>query len=143
MTIDQPSKASLATKLGVKPGSRLLLLHRPKSLSLDLPMGVSVLTRKKEPDVVVAFFTRVDSLRAEVDELARLIYPSASLWVAWPKKSSGLNTDISDHLVRESALGLGLVDNKVCSIDSTWTALRLVWRVELRVSSAPTRKASK
>jgi len=61
-----------------------------------------------------------------------MIFPSGGLWIAWPKRASGLETTMTEHVVREVALPLGLVDNKVCAIDATWTGLRVVWRVERR-----------
>jgi hypothetical protein len=67
-------------------------------------------------------------IEGQIETLGQMILPDGSLWMAWPKRSSGVSTDISDHAVRDIALPLGLVDNKVCIIDGTWTALRLVWR---------------
>ena len=61
-----------------------------------------------------------------------MVFPAGGLWIAWPKKASGVATDISDHVVRDVALPLNLVDNKVCALDETWTALRLVWRRDAR-----------
>ena len=82
--------------------------------------------------MVVSFCTRKESLAREIERLSRMIYPSGGLWIAWPKKSSGVSTTLNDHVVRELALPLGLVDNKVCAIDSTWTGLRVVWRTSMR-----------
>ena len=65
-----------------------------------------------------------------------MIFPAGGLWIAWPKKASGVSTDLSDHAVRAAALPRGLVDNKVCALDETWSALRLVWRREKRVGAA-------
>ncbi len=67
--------------------------------------------------------------------MGQMIFPSGALWIAWPKKTSGVSTDISDHTVRDIGLARGLVDNKVCAIDETWTALRMVWRVTRRTTS--------
>ena len=67
-----------------------------------------------------------------VDELARAIFPDRMLWVAWPKRASKVPTDVTEDVVREVALPLGLVDTKVAAIDATWSGLRLVWRRELR-----------
>jgi hypothetical protein len=61
-----------------------------------------------------------------------MIFPSGGLWIAWPKRYSRVATHITDHSVRELALPRGLVDNKVCAIDETWTGLRLVGRREVR-----------
>ncbi len=66
-----------------------------------------------------------------MQRLGAMVFPAGGLWVAWPKRSSGLTTDVTDDGVRAAALPLGLVDNKVCAIDATWTGLRLVWRQEL------------
>jgi hypothetical protein len=62
------------------------------------------------------------------------VFPAGGLWVSWPKKASGVETDMTDHAVRGLAQPIGLVDNKVCAIDENWTALRLVWRRENRSS---------
>jgi hypothetical protein len=64
--------------------------------------------------------------------LGRAVFPSSSVWIAWPKKASGVPTDITEDTVREIALPLGLVDVKVCAIDETWSGLKLMWRKELR-----------
>ena len=84
------------------------------------------------PDVVVAFFTERADLERRMDGLIACIFPGGGLWIAWPKKSSGVATDITEDTIREVALPLGVVDNKVCAIDETWSALRLVWRKERR-----------
>jgi hypothetical protein len=83
-------------------------------------------------DVVVAFFTRRAELERRFNPLADAIFPGGGLWVAWPKRASGVATDITEDVAREVALGHGLVDNKVCAIDETWSGLRLVHRVENR-----------
>jgi len=77
---------------------------------------------------------RGESLRRGVGALGQLVFPNGALWIAWPKKSVGVVTDVTEHVVREVALPLGLVDNKVCAIDETWTGLRFVWRTERRAS---------
>ena len=123
----------LATKLGVRPGDTVALLHVPAPLTVDLPPGVTVRRRAGgHADVVVDFVTRAAGLPRRLDTLAPMIRPAGGLWVAWPKRSSGVDTDVTDHGVRALALERGLVDNKVCAVDATWTALRLVWRVERR-----------
>jgi len=86
--------------------------------------------------VVVAFFTERRDFERRVDALGRMVFPDGGLWIAWPKRASGLATTMNEDVVREVALPLGLVDNKVCAIDATWTGLRLVWRRQLR-SAAP------
>jgi len=69
-----------------------------------------------------------------MDALSQMIFPAGSLCVAGPKRASGVGTDVTDHVVRACALAKGLVDNKVCAIDDTWTGLRLVWRLEHRTA---------
>ena len=82
--------------------------------------------------MVVAFFTRRRDLERRMEALSRVIYPNGGLWIAWPKKSSGVETTVNEDVVRAAALPLGLVDNKVCAIDETWSGLRVVWRRERR-----------
>ena len=83
-------------------------------------------------DVVVAFFTERRELERRIGTLGDMIFPDGGLWVAWPKRSSGVATTVTEDVVRALALPLGLVDNKVCAIDETWSGLRVVWRRERR-----------
>ena len=83
-------------------------------------------------DVVVDFVTRAAELERRIDRLGALIHPAGGLWIAWPKRVSGVVSDVTDHVVRDLALPRGLVDNKVCALDDTWTGLRIVWRVANR-----------
>jgi hypothetical protein len=127
------SGTPLATKLGLRPGSTLALLGAPEGWHCDLPPGVVVTHQARgHADVVLAFFIRRAVLARRVDALGALIYPTGGLWIAWPKRASGRFTDLTDDAVRQTALGRGLVDNKVCAVDETWSALRLVWRREHR-----------
>lgn len=127
------SGTPLSIKLGVKETSTVVLLHAPPDVELDLPASVDVRRRARgRADVVVAFITEKSKLAQEIDALSRMIVPSGGLWIAWPKKTSRVTTDVTDHVIRDIAIPLGLVDNKVCAIDATWTGLRLVWRVSVR-----------
>ena len=83
-------------------------------------------------DVIVDFVTERADLEADLPRLRAVMAPACGLWIAWPKRASKVPTDMSDDVVREVALPTGLVDNKVCAIDATWTALRLVIRRENR-----------
>ena len=83
-------------------------------------------------DVIVMFVTWRAELEAELDRLRSHMAPACGLWIAWPKRASKVPTDMTDNVIREIALPTGLVDNKVCAIDETWSALRLVIRRELR-----------
>jgi hypothetical protein len=127
------SGTPVAAKLGIKEGTTVALLNAPPGVIDGLPVGVVVKTQARgHADVVVEFVTSRSKLERRLDLLQKLIFPSGGLWIAWPKRSSGVETDITDHVVRELALPLGLVDNKVCAIDDIWTGLRLVWRRQLR-----------
>jgi hypothetical protein len=127
------SGTPLAQKLGVKPGSRVVVLGGPEALlPEDVPVRRRLATGDDSADVVVAFFTERRRLEARLPALERAVFPAGGLWIAWPKKASGVATDLTEDVLREVALPRGLVDNKVCAIDDTWSGLRLVWRKELR-----------
>jgi hypothetical protein len=130
------SETPLATKLGVAPGSTLALLYAPAGWACELPPGVVMKRQARgHADVILAFFTRRAAFAGRLDALGRVIFPSGGLWIAWPKRAAQMATDLTDDAVRATALPRGLVDNKVCAVDATWTALRLVWRREHRPGS--------
>jgi hypothetical protein len=111
----------------------LALLKAPPGVLAEMPSGVVVKHQARgRADVVVAFFVRRAELERRIGVLVTMVFPHGGLWIAWPKRASGVGTDVSDGVVREVALPLGLVDNKVCAIDETWSGLRVVWRRELR-----------
>ena len=127
------SGTPLPKKLGITERSTVALLGAPPGVLGDLPTGVTVKRQARgKADVVVAFFTERRDFERRIDALGRMIFPSGGLWLAWPKRSSGLETTMGDDVVRAVALPLGLVDNKVCAIDETWSGLRVVWRRERR-----------
>ncbi len=129
------SGTPLPKKLGIAEGSSLALIEAPAGVVDGLPRGVSVKRQARgSADVVVAFFTKRRDFERRMDSLARMIFPSGGLWIAWPKRASGRETDMHEGVVREVALPLGLVDNKVCAIDETWSGLRVVWRRERRAT---------
>jgi hypothetical protein len=103
----------------------------------ELPERVEVRSQARGPLDVIVFFTTSDTeLRRRFDRLSRALDPAGALWVAWPKRSSGVKTDLTENAVRDVALPKGLVDNKVCAIDDTWSGLRLVIRKENRPAPA-------
>ena len=127
------SGTALSIKLGIKETSTVVVLHAPTTFVLEVPNAVSVRRQMKgRADVVLAFFTRSAQLAQQIEAMGTMIVPSGGLWIAWPKKVSKVATDMTDHVVRDLALPLGLVDNKVCAVDATWTGLRLVWRLSAR-----------
>ena len=127
-----------ATKLGIRPDSTVAILEASEENALDLPSDVIVQRQARGPVVVIVVFsTSSESLRQDVGGLSELVSPNGGLWIAWAKRSSALSSDITDHVVRELAVPLGLVDNKACSIDDAQTGRRLVWRRENRHSRSP------
>ncbi len=130
------SGTPLPRKLGLKPGVQAAWLGAPANfadLLGPLPDGVRVKRRAVAPlDLVVLFITRRAELARRLPALKTAIAPAGGIWAAWPKRASGVPTDITEDVVREVALPLGLVDVKVCAIDDTWSGLRLVIRKELR-----------
>ncbi|MCU1352900.1 MAG: hypothetical protein JWM05_2109 [Acidimicrobiales bacterium] len=131
------SGTPLATKLGIKEGHTVALLGAPDDVTglvvATLPPAVEVRTRAQgRADVVLACFTRRRDLERRVPAMLRLLDVDGGLWISWPKKASGVATDITEDTVRDVFLPLGLVDNKVAAIDDTWSGLRVVWRVERR-----------
>jgi len=124
------SSTPLPTKLGIRPGDRVAILSAPADFALD---GIPITTRLAGTlDVIVAFATTRGALAKRIAGARKHMAPAAGLWIAFPKRASGVATDVTEHVVRELALPTGLVDNKVCAIDATWTGLRLVIRRELR-----------
>jgi hypothetical protein len=130
------SGTPLAKKLGVKEGHRVAWLSAPDNfddLLGELPDGVSVSRRLgRGLDVLVQFATSRVELRSRLPKLKEAVFPAGAAWVSWPKRSSGVATDITEDTVREDALPLGLVDVKVAAVDETWSGLKLVVRKELR-----------
>jgi hypothetical protein len=130
------SGTPLPRKLGIGEGTVVALRGAPEGFERTLgalPDGARLKARVSPPvDVVLAFFKRATELDRRLDGLAGAIFPDGGLWVAWPKRASGVPTDITEDVVRELALPRGLVDNKVCAIDDTWSGLRVVHRVENR-----------
>jgi hypothetical protein len=130
------SGTPLPKKLGIKEGARVAFVRAPEGLRDnlgDLPAGVTVKTRASGPlDVIVFFVTRRGDLERRFERLAAAMDPAAGLWIAWPKRASGIQTDLTEDVAREVGLAHGLVDNKVCAIDDTWSGLRLVKRLRDR-----------
>ena len=128
------SGTPLPRKLGIKPGHRVLVLGAPggfvEETLGELPEGVGVgRSARGRADVIVSFHDRRAALEKRMPALRELMDPAAGLWIAWPKRASGVPTDLTEDVVRELALGNRLVDNKVCAIDATWSGLRLVIRL--------------
>ena len=122
-------------KLGIAEGGSFSIVADPGSanaLLAPLPAGARQVDDPAEADVVLLFVVARAELERHVEDLARAVFPDRALWVAWPKRASKVPTDLTEDVVRDVALPLGLVDTKAAAIDATWSGLRLVWRRELR-----------
>jgi hypothetical protein len=137
------SRTPLPAKLGIKERARVALVSAPAGFERvlgPLPDGVRVMTRARGPlDVIVFFTTSRAELERRFGRLAGALRPAGGLWIAWPKKASGVETDLDQSGVMEVGLASGLVDNKVCAIDETWSGLRFVIRKENRQAEAARR----
>jgi hypothetical protein len=126
------SGTPLAKKLGIKPGHTLALVDAPDGWAVpDLPEGVTT-GAPQIADVVVAFHRSAAELAAGIEELGQAIFPDRALWIAWPRKAGGHDSDITENGIRDVVLPLGLVDTKVAALDTNWSGLKVVWRRERR-----------
>ena len=131
------SGTPLPQKLGIKPEARVLFLGQPvgfKKAVGELPEGVTTATRAtvKGPfDVIVAFLESPDDLTPSLKLLRPKMAPHCGLWFSWRKGQKGREA-LGENMIRDAALAAGLVDNKVCAIDTIWSGLRCVYRVKDR-----------
>jgi hypothetical protein len=125
------SGTPLARKLGFKEGMRVVYVNPPDGFAIE---GIDDVRARlaKGTELVLCFTTSRSELERRLAALRRAIEPDGMLWVAWPKRASGVRTDMTEDVVRDVALPTGLVDTKVCAIDDVWSGLRLVVRRELR-----------
>jgi hypothetical protein len=130
------SSRSLIDKLGIKPRTRIAIVNPPRgyrSTLGKLPPGVTVTALVRGVLPFIHFFTpNRHELEARLPSLLRALAPDGTLWVSWPKKASGVATDITEDVIRALALPTGLVDVKVAAIDDVWSGLKLVRRLENR-----------
>ncbi|MBX3607742.1 MAG: DUF3052 domain-containing protein [Piscinibacter sp.] len=129
----------MAKKLGYRTGCRATLIDAPPDLAAllaPLPDGVVFTPQAdRETELVHVFATERAVLAPRLETLRRTLDPDAMLWVSWPKKAARVPTDLTEDVIRALALPLGFVDVKVCAVDATWSALKLVVRKALRPSS--------
>jgi hypothetical protein len=131
------SGTPLPKKLGIKSGMSIAVLHSPPDLDAtlgDLPDGVTISHRLTgHRDLVLIFITRQADLASRLPALINAIAPNGMIWVAWPKRASKIETDMTEDVIREIVLpASGLVAVKVCAIDQGWSGLKLVIRKERR-----------
>jgi len=133
------SGTPLPKKLGIKEGLRVWLANAPADVRTELKAALAcceVLSNAKNPlDLVMLFTKSKTELATEFDRFAKLLAPAGMLWVSWPKKSSGVSSDLDENIVREIGLPAGLVDVKVCAVTETWSGLKFVRRLKDRASS--------
>lgn len=129
------SGTPLHRKIGIKPDSRVLVSAAPPAFEIhDAPRSAVIHSRAAGAsyDVILAFCPDVRRLRERFSRLAPRLTTAGALWIAWPKKSSGVATDLDENVVREIGLDQGLVDVKVIAIDETWSGLKFVRRLRDR-----------
>lgn len=132
---DGYSGTPLVRKLGVKNDSRVLILAAPAEFELDGVPKDAVVHRRAGAasyDVILAFCPDFERLQARLSTSIPKLTTAGALWLAWPKRASGVATDLDENVVREKGLGAGLVDVKVAAIDATWAGLKFVRRVRDR-----------
>jgi hypothetical protein len=129
------SGTPLPKKLGVKAGFRVQMANAPAEVLAELSAALTnckILKRGDAPDFVMLFSTSRAELAEEFSRWAKSLAPAGMLWVSWPKKSSGVLTDLNENLVREIGLHEGLVDVKVCAVTEIWSGLKFVRRLKDR-----------
>ncbi len=130
------SGTPLSKKLGITQSLRLLTINAPKEYKAwlgELPEGALLVTKAHQPVEAVHLFTTESAfLNAILSKLRNELKQDGFIWVSWPKKSSKVPTNITDHVIREIALPLGFVDVKVCAVSEVWSGLKLVVRVSER-----------
>ncbi|MCU1440984.1 MAG: hypothetical protein JWP85_1981 [Rhodoglobus sp.] len=120
-------------KLGIIPGVRLAVVGAPPGWTFESEPDASVpAPGDSAADVVLAFARTADDVRGVIVSQGERIRPSGALWIAWPRKAGGHVGEVTENLLRDVALPLGLVDVKVAALDADWSALKLVWRRENR-----------
>ena len=144
------SGTPLARKLGIKAGARVLVQDAPRSyreLIAPMPDGVDLDAPVSQASIIHMFVTQRTVLARHLQQARKKMLPDAAVWVSWPKRTSKVDTDITEDMIREICLPLGLVDIKVCAVDEIWSGLKLVIRKELRSAgstpAAPRRATNK
>jgi len=126
------SPAPQARKLGLRPGMRVSIVGAPTGWSLAYPPPLDVVEAGAQAEMILVFVREPAGIERLLVTLGRLVYPSGALWVAWARKAAGHAGDVTENLIRDSALPNGLVDVKVAAIDDDWSGLKVVWRLSER-----------
>jgi hypothetical protein len=128
------SGTPLPKKLGIKAGFRVTLSNAPEDVRAELAAELDSceIANNGELDFAMFFTKSRSELKKEFAKLAKVLAPAGMLWISWPKKSSGVATDVDENTVREIGLDVGLVDVKVCAVTDVWSGLKFVRRVKDR-----------
>lgn len=129
------SRTPLVKKLGIKSGFNIAFVNAPRDFArhLDLPANVTINLKTRKPlDFALLFVKSEKELTIGFSQYASRLKAAGMLWVAWPKKSSGVVTDLSESNVQTIGLAAGLVDVKICAIDDVWSGLKFVFRLKDR-----------
>lgn len=130
------SGKTLSTKIGLKDGQRASLIGAPADVRAQLVVPENRIAWKRFPtgalDCIILFAPDRRTLESEFGRASAALTPAGMLWVAWPKKASGISTDLTEDRVREHGLAAGLVDVKVCAVSDVWSGLKFVRRLEDR-----------
>jgi hypothetical protein len=129
------SGTPLVQKLGIKPGFNVAFVNAPENFAshLNLPEDVAVSsTSRSHLDFAILFVKSETQLQQKFSHLSTKLKPNGMLWVAWPKKSSGVATDLTFNNVQAIGLAAGLVDTKICAVDNIWSGLKFVFRLKDR-----------
>lgn len=129
------SGTPLPKKLGIKPGFRVRLANAPDEVRAELALELAeceMINGRGPLDFVMLFSSSRNQLTKEFLRFSELLSPAGMLWVTWPKKSSGVQTDVDEKTVREIGLKAGLVDVKVCAVTDVWSGLKFVRRLKDR-----------
>ena len=130
------SGTPLPKKLGIKPGFRICLIEAPQEVRTELKAalaGCEDMSAEKAPvDFAMVFTKSKAALTKDFDRISKQLTPAGMLWISWPKRSSGVATDLDENKVREIGLAAGLVDVKVCAVTEIWSGLKFVRRLKDR-----------
>ena len=127
------SGTPLPKKLGIKENFRTMLVEMPAEVRKELKSALAACKEEKSVlDFAMLFVTKQSDLKKQFPRVAKQLAPAGMLWVSWPKKSSGVASDLDENLVRNIGLEAGLVDVKVCAVDEVWSGLKFVIRVKDR-----------
>ena len=127
------SKKTLAEKLGMKPGMRAQVMNAPKISGMDFPEGFKLVNTTSKPlDYIHLFTKNRKDLAKKFPLIAKPLEKKGMIWISWPKKSSGVETDLDENIIREIGIQYGMVDVKVAAVDEVWSGLKFVYRLKDR-----------